>query len=378
MKIASITTSPMPTSTAHSIQAIKVTQALAQVSGAEVRLWVPGSTPAPWERLASNYGLTTPFAVDWLPARPALRRYDFAWAAVQAARAWRADLIYTWTIQAAWLASRQGLPVVQEMHDVPMGRLGPWFFRQFAHSRTPHRILCTTRALRARLEDQLGHALPDSQVLIAPNGTDMERYRDLPAAPQARAALNLAEKFTVVYSGHFYPGRGMDLLLELARAFPQVQFLWVGGKPQDVEPWKTRLQNEQLENVVITGFVENSRLPSIQAAADVLVMPYRPAVSDSGGGNIVEVFNPMKMFDYLATGRAILSSDLPVLHEVLNESNAVFARADDISDWVQVLGRLIQDDELRARLAQQALADAPQYDWHVRARRALAAPGLIE
>ncbi len=107
-------------------------------------------------------------------------------------------------------------------------------------------------------------------------------------------------------------------------------------------------------------------------------MPYRPAVSDSGGGNIVEVFNPMKMFDYLAAGRAIISSDLPVLHEILNQENALFARADDSSDWIHKLGLLVQDAELRSRLAAQAAADAPQYDWHVRAERALSVTGLLE
>jgi glycosyltransferase involved in cell wall biosynthesis len=378
MKIASITTSPMPTSTAHSIQAIKVTQALAQVSGAEVQLWVPGRESATWEVLAQNYGLTTPFPVNWLPANPAFKRYDFTWKAVQAARAWGADLIYTWTIQAAWLAGRYGLPVVQEMHDIPMGRFGPWFFRWFAESRTPHRILCTTHALRQRLEAQLGHSIADPQALIAPNGTDMDRYRDLPQPSAARATLEIPEKFTVVYSGHFYPGRGMDLLLDLARAFPDMQFLWLGGKPKDVEPWREKLRAEGVNNVRITGFIENSRLPLYQAVAEVLVMPYRPAVSDSGGGNIVEVFNPMKMFDYLAAGRAIISSDLPVLHEILNQENALFARADDSSDWIHKLGLLVQDAELRSRLAAQAAADAPQYDWRVRAERALSVTGLLE
>ena len=372
MKIASITTSPMPTSTAHSIQAIKVTQALAQTSGGEVRLWTPGNGGTDWQALANNYGLTTPFQVEWLPAQRSWRRYDFAWAAVQAARRWGADIVYTWTIQAALLATWYGIPVIQEMHDVPMGRLGPALFRQVANSRSPHRILCTTRALRARLEAQMGQLLPETGVQIAPNGTDMERYLNLPAAPQARSLLHLPEKFTVVYSGHFYPGRGMDLLLDLAHAFPQVNFLWIGGKPQHVEPWRIRLQQDKMENVTLTGFIENSRLPTYQAAADVLVMPYHQAVSDSGGGNIVEVFNPMKMFDYLAAGRAILSSDLPVLHEVLNERNALFAQPGNSADWVLALNWLVEEPELRKRLSSQALLDAPQYDWRVRASNALA------
>lgn len=371
MKIASITTSPMPTSTAHSIQAIKVTQALAQTSGGEVCLWTPGSRQMDWATMADNYGLSTPFRIEWLPARPPWQRYDFASAAIQAARQWGADMIYTWTIQAALMATWYSIPVIQEMHDVPMGHMGPLLFRLVTKSRSPHRILCTTQALRARLEDQIRRPLPKNEVLIAPNGTDMGRYQNLPDAVHARSLLQLPEKFTVVYSGHFYPGRGMDLLLDLARAFPQVSFLWIGGKPQDVEPWRIRLQQDKMENVTLTGFIENSRLPMYQAAADVLVMPYHQAVSDSGGGNIVDVFNPMKMFDYLAAGRPILSSDLPVLHEVLNTRNAMFAQPGDSADWVNALTRLIEDPGRRQRLSTQALQDAPQYDWRVRAKKAL-------
>mgnify|MGYP000123366371 CR=1 FL=1 len=47
--------------------------------------------------------LLTPFAVDWLPSRRELRRYDFAWNALREARAWGAEAVYTWVPQAALL-----------------------------------------------------------------------------------------------------------------------------------------------------------------------------------------------------------------------------------------------------------------------------------
>ncbi len=372
MRIASITTSTMPTSTAHSIQAAKVTQALAQVNDGPVHLWVPGKGRTSWERMASNYGLSTSFGIGWLPANRPWRRYDFTLEALEAARKWKADMIYTWTIQVAALATLRGIPTILEMHDVPTGRLGPWLFLRYIRSHAPYRMLCTTRALRAKLEETLGFSLMEQKVRIAPNGTDMARYAGLPCAADARRQLGLQDNPTVVYTGHFYSGRGMDLLLDLAHAFPSVSFLWVGGKPRDVDPWRDRLKEAGLGNVTITGFIENDRLPLYQAAADVLVMPYNQAVSGSGGGNIVEVFNPMKMFDYLATGRAILSSDLPVLHEVLNAGNAEFARPGDSQEWIEALGGLLADPLRREKLGGQARQDAAQYDWQVRAKTALA------
>ena len=137
-----------------------------------------------------------------------------------------------------------------------------------------------------------------------------------------KPVVNLVSKIndTVGFTGHIYPGRGADLLFELAQRMPDVNFLWVGGTPDEVAYWRAQLVQAGVSNVTMTGFVENSRLPLYQSAADVLLMPYSRSISASSGQDIAEVINPMKMFDYMAAGRAIVSADLPVIHEVLNES----------------------------------------------------------
>ena len=145
MKIACISASTVPSGTANSIQAMKVCQSLVQI-GSEVRLWLPGSRSTPWETLAEQYGLETPFAIDWLVANLRLRRYDFAWNALRAARAWRADAVYTWVPQAGLLALWAGMPMLLELHDRPTGRVGPWLFRQIARHPGKKRLLFITQA----------------------------------------------------------------------------------------------------------------------------------------------------------------------------------------------------------------------------------------
>ena len=117
----------------------------------------------------------------------------------------------------------------------------------------------------------------------------------------------------------------------------------------------------------------NQRIPLYQAAADVLLMPYEQSITGSSGGNTVDICSPMKMFEYMAAGRAILSSDLPVLHEVLNVSNAVFCPPPPEGDeaWKSALGNLVANEGLRRRLSRQACADAVNYDWMTRARISL-------
>jgi glycosyltransferase involved in cell wall biosynthesis len=206
---------------------------------------------------------------------------------------------------------------------------------------------------------------------VSPNGVELARFANLPAAVAARQQLGLPEKPTVGYTGHFYAGRGMELMAELARRLPGVQFLWVGGNPQDVTAWRERLAGQSIANVVLTGFIENARLPLYQAAADILLMPYERVISGSGGGNSAAYCSPMKMFEYMACGRVIVASDLPVIGEVLTDDNAVRCPAEDTAAWVRAITDLFNAPTRRTALAQQALADVQRYTWQARAQRAM-------
>ena len=160
-------------------------------------------------------------------------------------------------------------------------------------------------------------------------------------------------------------------MLKLAVRMPDVQWLWAGGEPEAVIHWQGRLQREGIENLKLLGFVPNERLPLVQAACEVLLMPYERRIAVSSGGDTAATASPMKLFEYLATGRAILASDLPVLREILNETNAQLLPPDEPEVWRAALLRLKKYPERRARLGEQARQDAQRYSWTERARRAL-------
>ena len=161
------------------------------------------------------------------------------------------------------------------------------------------------------------------------------------------------------------------MFLRLAEKFPQASFVWVGGRPAEVETWAARADGRSLVNVTFTGFIPNERIPLHQAAADVLLMPYQLTVATSSGGNTAAISSPMKMFEYMAAGRAILTSDLPVLREVLDETTAVFCPPEDGGAWESALGGLLKDEERRQALGQRARLAVQKYAWVERSRRAL-------
>ncbi len=281
---------------------------------------------------------------------------------------WKSDVIYTWALQAACFANLQNIPTAMEFHDFPMGFIGPKLFKLFLYLKTKKLIMTTTLALAKGIEERFNLRIDQDIMLIAPNGTDPERYKSLPGPEKARKFLGLKKGFTVGYTGHFYPGRGMNLLTEVARSMPKVNFLWVGGQEKDISPRQAELKTQSINNVTITGFIPNSRLPMYQAAADILVMPYGKIIEGSSGGNIARVINPMKMFDYLSTGRPIIASNLPVFHEVLNEKFAIFCDPENENEWISTIEKLYKNGNLRSSMQKYALEAAKSYSWKNRAR----------
>jgi glycosyltransferase involved in cell wall biosynthesis len=371
MKIVSIAASFVPSNTANSIQVVKATHALAAL-GHQVILIVPGDENASWEMIQRYYGVRESFDIRWIKENLTFRRYDFALKAVRMARELKPDLVYTWVLQAGLLALWRGLPVILECHDRITGRFGPWLFRRFCASKTRRRILTNTHALYRALMEEFDLGAESMDVLVSPNAVDLERYHDLPDPEDARKVLNLPAGFTAGYTGHFYAGRGMGLMVDLAKALPGIQFLWVGGASSDVILWKERLAADDVENITLTGFVDNAVLPQYQAAADVLLMPYGTSIAGSGGGNSADVASPMKMFEYLAASRPILSSDLPVFHEVLTQKEAIFCPPEDFTAWKEALLNLKNDSFMRRELAKAARKKAEENTWQSRAENALA------
>ena len=364
MKIVAVAMSRIPAPNANGIQVMKVGQALTAL-GHDVTLLVPDMQPQrpSSEELARHYGLNHTFEVQWLTV-PARRLFPFA--AVRRARGMSPDLLYTWSPQAAALGLTRGLPVVFEAHEPPMGRFGPWWHRAFLRLSGRKCLVSITRALQDILKEKYG--LP-TRTVLAPNGVDIERYDSLPSPPRSRRLLNLPDAPTVVCTGHLYEGRGVPRVLSLAESFPDVQFLWVGGRPADVEFWRACAAH--LPNLRFTGFVPNSELPLYQAAAEILIAPYERHIAGSSGGDSALVASPMKIFDYLAAGRAILASDLPVMREILSEANAALCPPEEEACWARELRSLLDDASRRDALAARARQDAARYTWRMREQKIL-------
>ena len=184
MKIIAIAMSRIPAPNANGIQVMKVCQALSQL-GHELTLFVPDMEP--WggtrDELKNFYGLDQTFDVRWLSSPS---RRIFTWQAVREARKNKPDLIYTWSPQSSVFALLHRLPIIHEVHEPPLGRFGPLWYRFFLRIFGKKRLVPITNALKDVLAQKYGLPTETTIALYELGFSDRVISQDL------AASLNLA------------------------------------------------------------------------------------------------------------------------------------------------------------------------------------------
>ncbi len=119
--------------------------------------------------------------------------------------------------------------------------------------------------------------------------------------------LKNERKHLVIYSGALYPFKGVDLLIDVAKELPNIQFAVTGGTEEQVKHYQQLAQNKQVNNITFLGWiVPRNRLISLFQAADVLAHPHL-------SGKSANFTNPVKFFQYLASGTPIVATEIPPL-----------------------------------------------------------------
>lgn len=214
-----------------------------------------------------------------------------------------------------------------------------------------------TRGLADELVERFG---PRPALAVVPDGARVEA-----ADPPPRLAVSPAP--VLGYSGHLYPWKGADVLLDAVAELPGVRGLIVGGHPGEADLERLRQRADRLgisSRVEFTGMVAPREVASRLEAADVLVLP-NPATAVSE-----RYTSPLKLFEYLAMGRPIVASDLPAIREVLRDGeNAVLFEPGRASALADAVRSVLRDPALAGSLARRARETAREYSWDRRAER---------
>ncbi len=367
MKLLYLAQSEVPSQTANSVHVMKMCDAFA-AQGVETCLWLPGWQSAVDTTQAYGfYGVQPRFELRWLPVMPWLKpSYAYAW------QVWvhlvfgkaRADLVFSRSLLAAAAALLAGRELVLEVHE-PMrhaGHLQGLMFDWIVRHKRFRKLVVITHALKDwHLQQGL---LPADRILVAPDGADMPE-QDVPAREAAQPRLQLG------YIGSLHQGKGVELLLPLARALPDMDVHVVGGSGEQLRTWVC--QAEGITNLRFHGFMKPAEVHGFMGSMDALLAPNQRVVKGVGGSDIGRWTSPLKIFEYMAARKPILASDLPVLREVLDDGrNCLLADAESVEAWVANVRRLQDEPELAKRLADNAYRDLQvRFSWTCRARRLL-------
>lgn len=168
------------------------------------------------------------------------------------------------------------------------------------------------------------------------------------------------------YFGKLYSGRGLDIIAYLSKMHQDCLFV-VCGSP-DLN--NNYILNEP--NILYLGQVIYSHSRKLQKCMDILLMPYQKNVSIGlKGHDTAKWMSPLKMFEYLASGVPILSSNLPVLREVLvDKSNSILVEPDDIEAWSNSFDFLKKNHSVRSNISNQAYnLYLNNFTWEKRAKK---------
>ncbi len=209
---------------------------------------------------------------------------------------------------------------------------------------------------------------PSGPIAVLPDAYDETLYRPLSRAASRETLGIPAEEEVVVYSGLTFSYRGLELLLEalarLAPERPRLHAYLVGGRPKEVVSLTARAKALGIgDRVHFPGMLERTHIPRYLAAADALVIP--GTVSGASA-------SPLKMFEYMAMARPIVTVDIPALREILDETCAYFFPEGDREALARALLQVLDNPEEAGQRAAAARERAAEYTYRKRAARLLA------
>jgi glycosyltransferase involved in cell wall biosynthesis len=288
----------------------------------------------------------------------------------------RCEIVLSRNLHAAWLLATARRPILFETHQLEYGIRK--YMQRWIMTRPWVRTILISNCLVDCLEEHHSIKLHDPLVLhdAAPAGIVrlMPKYRREGLAALLNFSTSDLTHWSRIcgYFGHLYSGRGIEIIEAMAIARPACLFLVVGGNDSDVIARRINAP----KNLKFMGHVSHQLAQKLQGTVDVLLMPYQRSVSIGiRGHDTARWMSPMKMFEYLAAGVPIISSDLPVLREILiNEKNCMLVSPADVSSWINALDRIINNTEFAEYISSNAhFQYQREHTWNSRAEKIITA-----
>jgi glycosyltransferase involved in cell wall biosynthesis len=167
-----------------------------------------------------------------------------------------------------------------------------------------------------------------------------------------------------IYIGSFYQGKGIELIYKIAKKSPDIDFDLYGNI-------ETLTMKYHLKNIRFKGQLNYAEIPKILNNYRVALMPYQSKVSVTSSNNIdvSKSMSPLKMFDYLASGKIIIASKLGVYRHILEDQyNCYLVDPTDVDKWQKTLINVMNNNVEDKKISNNAIKTAEIFTWNKRAK----------
>ncbi len=381
-KIIYITNVRLPTEKAHGLQVMKSCEAFVD-SGIDVKLIVPNlrttirEDPFDYYSVKKNFPLKKVFVLEIQPYFKWLGDWiahvqGLSFIVTALVYSWykgylhRENLIYSRDKLTLLVLSILNLPAIAEIHDYRPDRRKWSYGVIFSKAK---KIVINSKGTLERLEEH--YDIDHKKLIVAPNGVDPEFFSLDKTKEEARRALELPmDKVIIAYVGRLETVGKEKGVSDILKAFKLINrdnlLLCIIGGPEELKnKYSREVEDMGIQgSTIFLGQIKYNKVPLYLRAIDIVTIP-------TPGGRHSLTTSPIKLFESLASGKAIVAADIPAFRQYLNENNSLLFEPDNIKSFSEKIKDLINDKALLNRLSNQAKADAQNYTWIGRAGKIL-------
>ncbi|MBT5491527.1 glycosyltransferase [bacterium] len=357
-KLLYLSSSVIPSQSANSVHVMKMCQAFNKYYNVDLLCYTT-ENECNEDDIFSRYGIINKFKISPLYIKRLRGKFfQKIFQILKILKSYNKNtMIYGRDGYSVYLAALLGYKVYYESHGLPISKLYTFIEKSLFKHKNFKKLIVISDKLK-ELYLTTNNLLNNDNIKVLHDGAD---ELDL-----SKKGTDLGTGFHIGYIGSlYYEGRGVDVILEVAKLNPDFHFHLVGGKDEEVKYW----QQKAIKNIKFHGFLPHNEASQYLLSFDVVLMPYQKNLMLADMKvNTSSWMSPMKMFEYMSAKKAIVSSSMPVIREVLNKNNSILVEPNRINEWSDAVNILFKDCNLRNKIANNSYNDFKQnYTWLQRA-----------
>ena len=380
MRIAYCTNVRLPSERAHGHQVARVCHALGTL-GHDVHIYAPyRKNPIKtdfWEYHGVNRdkvdlihtksfdGISCPLTVGVLGLK--MTTLSYLKKLLPLLKKGEYDIIYTRTPEILGILLSSGISVVAELHRLPRRNRKKFVM----HCNKCRMIVCLTTPMRNEL---VKWGVPKDKIIVEGDAVDLLQFDKEKEGEPLELSKNADGRPIIGYVGALASmglqkgvGEILNAIHLLKRENIKVHSEIVGGPDGWVSEYKKMAKHLGLDGTDVTfrGHIPSNEVPRAMKECDLLIYP-APINKHT---YFMRDTSPMKIFEYMSTGKPMICADTPPIRDVLDESVTLFYEPGNVDDLSTKIVFAMENAEEMHAMAWRAKERVKEYTWDKRMER---------